>query len=171
MKDNHGKTKVIVSSGITKDGLSKIKVDPCGMCCLRSKANSVLCVQCGKWTHGRCVREKRVTAKFSRKLACRKCKWNVGEAVEQEKRLCDEVQTIREFTYLGDRVSAGEGCEAAVTVRTRCGWHKLRECSELQYGRRLPPKLNEAVCKSYVRPAILYGSESWHLKESEMGII
>ena len=41
------------------------------------------------------------------------------EAVEQEEKLCDEVETVREFTYLGDRVSAGEGCEAAVTARTR----------------------------------------------------
>ena len=40
--------KVMVSSGITKDGLYKSKVDPCGVCSLRVKANSVLCVQCGK---------------------------------------------------------------------------------------------------------------------------
>ena len=50
------------------------------------------------------------------------------EAVEQEIKLCDEVKTVREFTYLGDRVSAGGGCEAVVTARMRCGWVKLREC-------------------------------------------
>ena len=63
-----------------------------------------------------------------------------GEAVEQEEKLCDEVKTAREFTYLGDRVSASGGCEAAVTVRTRCGWVMHRECSELLYGRRFAPK-------------------------------
>ena len=31
------------------------------------------------------------------------------EAVEQEVKLCDEVGTVKEFTYLGDRVSAGGG--------------------------------------------------------------
>ena len=31
-----------------------------------SKANSVLCVQCGKWIRGRCAGVKRVTQKFSR---------------------------------------------------------------------------------------------------------
>ena len=35
--------------------------------------------------------------------------------------LCDEVENVREFTYLGDRLSAGRGCEVAVTARTRCG--------------------------------------------------
>ena len=42
--------------------------------------------------------------------------------MEQEEKLCDEVETVREFNYLVDRVSAGGGCEAAVTVRTRFGW-------------------------------------------------
>ena len=37
--------------------------------------------------------------------------------MKQEEKLCDEVKTIRGLTYLDDRVSAGRGCEAAVTAR------------------------------------------------------
>ena len=85
--------------------------------------------------------------------------------MEQEVKLCDEVESVREFTYFGDRVSVGGGCEAAVTARTRCGWVKLRECGELLYGKRFPLKLEGAVHKSYVRPAILNGSEAWCLKK------
>ena len=48
MKVNLEKTKVLVSCGITKNGMSKSKVDPCGVCRLRVRANSVLCLQCGK---------------------------------------------------------------------------------------------------------------------------
>ena len=45
------------------------------------------------------------------------CQKNLhAENVEQEEKLCDEVETVREFTYLGDRVSAGGGCEAVVTA-------------------------------------------------------
>ena len=84
---------------------------------------------------------KRVTPKFSRNVACRKCERNIGEAVEQEEKLCDEVESVSEFTYVGDRVSAGGGCEAAVTARTRCGWVRFRECSELLYGRRFHLRL------------------------------
>ena len=51
---------------------------------------------------------------FSRRFAGRKCEGNIVEAVEQEERLCDKVETVMEFTYLGDWVSAGGGCEAAV---------------------------------------------------------
>ena len=91
--------------------------------------------------------------------------------MEQEENLCDEVETVSEFTYIGDRVSASGGCEAAVTAITRCGWVKFRECGELLYGRMFPLKLKGGVYKSYIRPAILYGSEAWCLKESEMRIL
>ena len=90
--------------------------------------------------------------------------------MEQEEKLCDEVKIGREFTYLVDRVSAGGGCEVAVTARTRCGWVRHKECSELLYG-RFHLKLEGAVNRSYVRPAILHGSEAWCLKESGMGIL
>ena len=43
LKVNLGKTKV--SGDITKDGMSKSKVDPCEVCSLKIKVNSVLCVQ------------------------------------------------------------------------------------------------------------------------------
>ena len=58
------KTKVMVSGGITYDGMSKSKVDPCGVWSLRAKANSVLCLPCGKRIHGRCAGVKRVTPKY-----------------------------------------------------------------------------------------------------------
>ena len=62
-----------------------------------------------------------VTPTLWRNFACRECVWNVGEAVEQRVKLYDEVETVSEFTYLGDRVSAGGGCEAAVAARIICG--------------------------------------------------
>ena len=55
LKVNLGKSKLMVRGNITKDGLSKSKADPCGVCSLRVKTNSVLCLQCGKWIHGRCA--------------------------------------------------------------------------------------------------------------------
>ena len=48
MKVNLGKTKVMVSRGTTKDGLSKNKVDSSGVCSLIVKANSILSIQCSK---------------------------------------------------------------------------------------------------------------------------
>ena len=60
----------------------------------------------------------RVTPKLSINLVDRKCEGNTGEALEQEEMLCDDLETLRKFTYIG----AGWGCEAAVTARIGCGW-------------------------------------------------
>ena len=64
LKVNLRKTKVMISSDITHDGLSKSKVDPYGVCSFIVKANSALCEQYGKWIHSICARVKRVTQKF-----------------------------------------------------------------------------------------------------------
>ena len=41
--------------------------------------------------------------------------------MEQEEKLCDKMKTVREFTYPGNRVSAGGGYEAAVTAKQDVG--------------------------------------------------
>ena len=51
------------------------------------------------------------------------------------------METVRELTNLGDRVSAGGGCEVAVAVRIRCGLVQFRECGNLPCGRRCPLRL------------------------------
>ena len=48
LKFNFGKTKLMVSGGITQDCMSNGKVDRCVVCSLRVEANSVLCAQCSK---------------------------------------------------------------------------------------------------------------------------
>ena len=98
--------------------MSKSNVYPCGICSLRVKTNLVfsvlVCLLCGKWIHSRCAGMKRVSPKLSRNFTCQKCEGNIGEAEEQEVKLCDEVETVGE--YLADRVSACGGCEAVVTA-------------------------------------------------------
>ena len=37
---------------------------------------------------------------------------------QEEKGVCNVVETVSEFVYLGDSVNEGVGCEAAVTSRT-----------------------------------------------------
>ena len=81
--------------------------------------------------------------------------------MEQEEKFCSEVKPVREFIYLGDRVSTGGECEVAVTGRTRCVW----VCDEYIVHKHVPLKLIEHVDKSYVRPAILYVCVAWCLKE------
>ena len=58
-----------------------------------------------------------------------------------------------------------------MTARARIGWVKFRECRELLNSKRFSLKLNGMVYRSGVRSAVIYGSETWCLRENEMTII
>ena len=69
--------------------------------------------------------------------------------------MCDEVENVKGFCYLGDRLNASRGCEAAVTARTRVEWKKFRHCGDALFGKRFSLQIN----KRYIR-AMLYESET-----------
>ena len=135
MRVNLGKTKLMVS-GMEEEAFDS-KIDPCGVCGTRIMSNSVLCRACGKWVHARCTEKKKVAVYLNKNFVCKKCRSMVknfkGSADEK---LCDGVETVSKFTYLHDRLKATGGCETVVTARSRIGWMKFRERSEILKGRR-----------------------------------
>ena len=169
LKVNLGKTKVVVSGAEGEVTLSK--VDPCGICGKEVMANSVLHVKCRKWIHGRFAKVKRVTLRLGRDFLCGRCKKQADGFMDSVEELCEEVETVTGFCYLGDRVNAGGGCEAAVTARARIGWVKFRECMELLNSKRFSVKLKGMVYRSCVRSAMLYGSDAWCLREKNEMVI
>ena len=113
---------------------------------------------------------KKVTFSSARHFVCRRCTDGDGtkEPVEV---LRDEVETVKGFCCLGDRLNASGGCETTVTSKVRIGWIKFRECGELLSGRRFSLRMKGMVYRSCVRSAMLYGSETWCLRESEMATL
>ena len=101
------------------------------------------------------------------------CKKQADGLVEPVEEFCEEVETVRGFCYLRDKVNASTsgGCEAAVPARARIGWVKFRECGELLKSKRFSLKVKGMVYRSCVRVAMLYGSETWCLKENEIAIL
>ena len=79
-------------------------------------ANSVLCTKDGNWVHGTCVKIKRLTARLVTFFVCSRCRGTMEETVASIQKLCDEVETVSEFCYLGDRLIASGGCEVAGEV-------------------------------------------------------
>ena len=100
-------------------------------------------------------------------FVCSKCKGIMEGTMDSIEKLCDEVETVNGFCYLGDRLNASGGCEAAVTARVRIGWIGFRECGELLLGNRFPLKMKGKVHRCCVRSAILQGSGAWCLKKME----
>ena len=168
LKVNVVKAKMMVSG--SEGEITSSKIDPCGVCGKRVGSNAVCCTHCMKWIHGRCAKMKKVTCSSAIDLVCRRCT-DVRDGTEElVEVLCDEVETVKGFRYLGDRLNASGGCETAVTSRVRIGWMKFRECGELLRGRRFSLRMKAMVHRSCARLAMLHGSETWCLRESEMAI-
>ena len=100
MKVNLGKTKLMVSGA--EGEVSVSKVHPCGVCGKRVMANAVLCGKCDKWIHARCAKMKRVTPSLAKDFVCNVCVGRSrGLVVPPLEKLCDEVESVKGFCYLG----------------------------------------------------------------------
>ena len=102
---------------------------------------------------------------------CGRCKKQVDSFVKMVEELCEEVETVTDFCYLGNRVNASGGCEAAVTARARIGWVKFKECRELLNSKRFSLKMKGVVYWSCVRSVMLCRSETWYLRENEKAFL
>ena len=52
----------------------------------------------------------------------------------------DKLEVVASFCYMGDMLSAGEGCEIAVTTRVKTAWKKFRELLPVLTSRHLSYK-------------------------------
>ena len=61
-------------------------------------------------------------------------------------KLCDDVETVNGFCYLGDRLNASVGCEAKFSARVSKNRLVIfKECGELLLGNRFPLKMKEFI--------------------------
>ena len=65
-------------------------------------------------------------------------------------------------------LSAGGGCEIAVTTRVKTAWKKFRELLPVLTSRHLSYKTRGHVYSSCVRSAMLHASETWPLTKTNL---
>ena len=70
----------------------------------------------------------------------------------------DKLEVVASFCYLGDMLSAGGGCEMAVTTRVKTAWKKFRELLPVLTSRHLSYKTRGHVYSSCVRSPMLHGA-------------
>ena len=80
----------------------------------------------------------------------------------------DKLEVVASFCYLGDMLSAGGGCEMAVTTRVKTAWKKFRELLPVLTSRHLSYKTRGHVYSSCVRSAMLHASETWPLTKTNL---
>ena len=80
-------------------------------------------------------------------FVCGRCKKQADGFMDSVEELCEEVETVRCFCYLRNRVNASGGCEAAMIAKARIGWVKFRGYGKL-------PRLKGMVYRSCVRSTL-----------------
>ena len=63
---------------------------------------------------------KKVTARLAMHFVWLRCRGIMDKTADIEN-LCNEIETVNEFFYLGDRLKSSGDCKAAVTERARIG--------------------------------------------------
>mgnify|MGYP001800720366 CR=1 FL=1 len=107
LKVNLRKTKVIVTGAEGEVFVSK--VDPCGY--LWEASSSKFSVECEMWEMDpwKMHKSKEGHPEVGRDFVYGRCKKQLDGLVEPVEELCEEVETVRGFCYLGDRVNASVG--------------------------------------------------------------
>ena len=184
MKVNIDKTKVM--GGKQKVIEQDKGLFPCAVCHRGVGRNSIQCKACGKWLHKKCSGVKgRLTVK-SILSECAKCvaSRNTTEArdpkegeevpqnkdggkVEIEIEKGVRVEMVHNFCYLGDIIDVNGGVETAITRRIQKAWCKFRELRPILTRKGLAPKIKGRVYSACVRSTMVYGSETWPMKEEQ----
>ena len=112
-----GKTKVMIC-GTGLDLLQSSREYPCAVCCTGVGNNSIYCNGCKLWVHKKCIGLQGLTPNPD--YGCARCMGNVhsidGRPQKEVQVGPDKVEVVASFCYLGDMLSAGGGCEIAVTT-------------------------------------------------------
>ena len=75
--------------------------------------------------------------------------------------LGEELERVTNFKYLGTSMEDEGGMETEITKRVGASWRNWKKCSGVLCDRRMPVKLKGNVYKTVIRPAMLYGAETW----------
>jgi hypothetical protein len=170
LRVNMGKTKVMKSQFSAAPGVDSGKW-PCGVCRKGVGLNSVVCGVCKKWVHKKCSGVKG-KLKLDVKFTCLVCVEGGCRDCSQEKKVslggAGSPEGVDKFCYLGDMIGCGAGAADAVRMRVKCAWGKFRELYPILTVRGMSLKMKGKIYGACVQSVMVYGSETWALKVSDM---
>ena len=79
----------------------------------------------------------------------------------------ETLKRVKTFTYLGSTLAEYGELDAEVTHRVQSGWKNWKRVSGVLCDRRMNMKIKGKVYRTVVRPALMYGAETWALKKAQ----
>ena len=77
------------------------------------------------------------------------------------------LERVNTFKYLGATLAENGDLDAEMTHRIQSGWQNWKRVSGILCDRRISLRVKGKVYKTVVRPAMMYGAETWAVKKSQ----
>ena len=77
------------------------------------------------------------------------------------------LERVNTFKYLGATLAENGDLAAEMTHRIQSGWKNWKRVSGILCDRRLSLRVNGKVYKTVLRPAMMYGAETWAVKKAQ----
>ena len=155
------------------DLLQSSREFPCAVCRTGVGSNSIICNGCKHWVHKKCSGRKRLTKDPD--YRCTRCQGTArpldGRPQKEVQVRPDRLEVVASFFYLGDMLSAADGCELPTTTRVKTAWKKFKDLLPFLSSRHLPFKIHGCVYSSCVRSAMLHTSETWPLTKLNLQLL
>jgi len=119
-----------------------------------------------RWRHTLASRGFRVSRSKTEYLHC--CfsgMVNVGGEVTLDGR---PIPKVDRFKYLGSIIQQNGDIDEDINQRIKVGWQKWKYTLGVLCDKRVPLGLKGKVYRMVVRPTVLYGSECWPLKKTQV---
>ena len=78
----------------------------------------------------------------------------------------ENLERVNTFKYLGATLAENGDLDAEMTHRIQSGWKNWKRISEILCDRRISLRVKGKVYKTVVRPAMMYGAETWAVKKA-----
>ena len=78
-----------------------------------------------------------------------------------------QLKNVDSFKYLGSIVSKDGSIDEEIRGRVQSGWNNWKRTSGVLCDKRISARVKGKVYKAVVRPALLYGSETWAMKKAQ----
>ena len=77
------------------------------------------------------------------------------------------LERVNTFKYLGATLAENGDLDAEMTHRIQSGWKNWKRVSGILCDRRISLRVKGKVYKTVVRPAMMYGAETWAVKKTQ----
>ena len=83
----------------------------------------------------------------------------------------ETVETVRDFIFLGSRITADGDCSLEIKRRLLLGRKAMTNLDSILKSRDITLPTKVSLVKAMVFPLVMYGCESWTVKKAEHGRI